>query len=220
MSEPDFIRARRPEQKQRRREVILEAARVLAADSGVRNVSLSNVAGAAGLAKSNVVRYFGSREEIYLVLAGAGWTEWTDAVADRLTDDMNQDAVVYALAYTLLERPQFCDLLGHTTTNLEHNISVAAARAYKITVYSTIIGLSTKISRSYPLLSVSESIELVAAATGFAAMYYPVSNPPPPLVELYRREPGLGALCPDFLSAVSRALTVMATGLPAARPLG
>ncbi|HEX2171460.1 MAG TPA: helix-turn-helix domain-containing protein, partial [Dehalococcoidia bacterium] len=65
-----FLRARRPEQKQQRREAILEVARQLAVESGVDNVSLGNVAAAVGLTKSNVVRYFGTREEIYLELAG------------------------------------------------------------------------------------------------------------------------------------------------------
>ncbi|MEV1248540.1 helix-turn-helix domain-containing protein, partial [Nonomuraea sp. NPDC049750] len=50
---------------------ILAAARELALRSGVRTVSLCAVAAAVGLAKSNVVRYFGTREEIYLELAGA-----------------------------------------------------------------------------------------------------------------------------------------------------
>jgi AcrR family transcriptional regulator len=51
-----FVRARRPEQKRQRREAILAAARELAIEAGVRNVSLGGVAAAVGLAKSNIVR--------------------------------------------------------------------------------------------------------------------------------------------------------------------
>jgi AcrR family transcriptional regulator len=71
----EFARARRPEQKQQRREAILEAARRLAVEHGVNHVSLGGVAAEVGLAKSNVVRYFGTREEIYLELAAEGWRE-------------------------------------------------------------------------------------------------------------------------------------------------
>src|SRR3954471_21384858 len=104
-----FVRARRPEHKRQRREAILAAARDLAAESGLRNVSLGGVAAAVGLAKSNVVRYFGTREEIYLELAAESWTEWGAAVAERLRDAAGPDDVVAALTETLAERPLFCD---------------------------------------------------------------------------------------------------------------
>ncbi|MGW6498462.1 TetR family transcriptional regulator [Nonomuraea angiospora] len=79
-----FVRARRPEHKQQRREEILAAARDLALASGVRNVSLGAVAEAVGLAKSNIMRYFGTREEIYLILAADEWHQWAAAVTTRL----------------------------------------------------------------------------------------------------------------------------------------
>ncbi|MEV4358595.1 TetR family transcriptional regulator [Nonomuraea sp. NPDC049625] len=79
-----FVRARRPEHKQQRREEILAAARDLAMASGVRNVSLGAVAEAVGLAKSNIMRYFGTREEIYLILAADEWHQWAAAVTARL----------------------------------------------------------------------------------------------------------------------------------------
>ena len=60
MTASAFLRARRPEHKQQRRDAILVAARDLARTSGVRNVSLGAVAEAVGLAKSNISRYFGT----------------------------------------------------------------------------------------------------------------------------------------------------------------
>ncbi|HEU4330550.1 MAG TPA: helix-turn-helix domain-containing protein, partial [Lapillicoccus sp.] len=64
----EFMRARRPEHKQQRREAILDAARDLALRRGVRAITLGDLAEAVGLAKSNVVRYFGTREEIFVEL--------------------------------------------------------------------------------------------------------------------------------------------------------
>src|SRR5687767_6509519 len=116
----EFLRARRPEHKQQRRDTILAAARQLAVDSGVGHVSLGNVATAVGLAKSNVVRYFGTREEIYLELAAECWRDWRDEVLERLHAG---DDVVDTLTETLDVRPLFCDLLSHSATSLEHNVS-------------------------------------------------------------------------------------------------
>src|SRR3954471_23542977 len=121
-----FVRARRPEHKRQRREAILAAARDLAAESGLRNVSLGGVAAAVGLAKSNVVRYFGTREEIYLELTVEEWLDWSDEWVARLATAAGPDDVIAALVYTLTERPLFCDLLGHVSITLEHNISVPA----------------------------------------------------------------------------------------------
>jgi AcrR family transcriptional regulator len=209
----EFVRARRPEQKQQRREAILEAARRLAVDNGVNHVSLGGVAAEVGLAKSNVVRYFGTREEIYLELAAEGWREWGAAVLGRL--DAGDDAVA-ALAETLAERPLFCDLLSHDSTSLEHNASHDAALAYKRTMVAVIGETGAAVARVLELTE-SEGFELVIAAIGFAGMLYPADNPPPVLAEVYEQHPELAAARPPFLPTMRRMLAALAAGLPSLR---
>src|ERR1700738_2225094 len=63
-----FQRARQPAQIQQRREAILRAALILFQRNGLENVSLNDIAREVGLAKSNIYRYFESREHIYLVV--------------------------------------------------------------------------------------------------------------------------------------------------------
>ena len=70
-----YQRARRPEQKEERREAILAAAHALAVERSVRAVSLGDIAREVGLAKSNLLRYFESREEIFLTLLLREWEE-------------------------------------------------------------------------------------------------------------------------------------------------
>ncbi|MCG5219799.1 TetR family transcriptional regulator [Streptosporangium soli] len=217
MTEPAFRRARRPEHKQQRREAILTAARELALRSGVRNVSLGGVATTVGLAKSNVVRYFGTREEIYLELAAEGWREWADAVTVRLREATAPAEVIDALTQTLAARPLFCDLLSHTATNLEHNISVPAARAFKRTVMGVVTELGAQITKAHPDLTGDEGGELLVAAIGMAGMLYPVANPSSALAELYAQDPDLAAACLPFEPTMKRNLTVVAAGLKALR---
>jgi AcrR family transcriptional regulator len=212
-----FVRARRPEHKQQRREAILAAARDLAAESGMRNVSLGAVAAAVGLAKSNVVRYFGTREEIYLELAAEGWAEWAGAAAGRLRDAEGPSDVVAVLTETLAERPLFCDLLSHTSTTLEHNVSVPAARVFKRLILSVLTDLSADVARAHGGLTEEEAFELAATATVLAGTFYPISNPPPTLVQLYAEDPDLAATCPPFVPTLKRALSALAAGLPALR---
>jgi AcrR family transcriptional regulator len=207
----EFVRARRPEQKQQRRDAILTAARQLAVESGVDNVTLGSVASVVGLAKSNVIRYFGTREEIYLVLAGDCWREWRNAVLGRLD---NGDDVVDVLAETLHERPLFCDLLSHATTSLERNVSVEAAGAYKQTMVEVITALGIAVAEARPALTDSAGFELVTAGVGFAGVLYPADHPDPTLAEVYARNPELAAARPSFLPTLRRLLAALAVGLP------
>ncbi|MFB9622184.1 TetR/AcrR family transcriptional regulator [Nonomuraea helvata] len=208
-----FLRARRPEHKQQRREAILAAARELAVASGVRNVSLGAVAEAVGLAKSNIVRYFGTREEIFLILAAEEWRQWAAAVTARL--EVSGDVPVI-LAETLADRPLFCDLLGHTATTLEQNVSVEAARAFKRAILAVVADLGEQVVRVTGLRD-GEGVDLVGAAGALAGALYPMSNPSPALAELYAQEPDLAAACPDFLSTLVRALKAFLAGLPTLR---
>lgn len=212
-----FVRARRPEHKRQRREAILAAARDLAEESGMRNVSLGGVAAAVGLAKSNVVRYFGTREEIYLELAAESWTEWATEVAERLHHAAGPDETVTALTETLADRPLFCDLLSHTSTTLEHNVSVPAARAFKRVVLGVLADLGADVARAHGGLTDGEGFELAAAATALAGTFYPVSNPPPSLVALYAEDPDIAAACPPFLPTLTRVVSALAAGLPTLR---
>ena len=66
-----FQRARRPEQREARRQAILDAAAAMLAESSVTEVSLRELSKRVGLAKSNVLRYFESREEVFLELTGS-----------------------------------------------------------------------------------------------------------------------------------------------------
>src|ERR1700753_1298544 len=75
-----YQRARRPEQKLERRDAILGAARELAPPRRgrpVRPVSLSDIAGRVGIHKSALLRYFETREQIFLELTAQAWREWT-----------------------------------------------------------------------------------------------------------------------------------------------
>ncbi|MGW3966690.1 TetR family transcriptional regulator [Amycolatopsis sp. NPDC005003] len=214
MSQSMFMRARRPEQKEQRRAAILAAARELALESGVRNVTLGSVATAVGLAKSNVVRYFGTREEIYLELASVCWRDWVDEATRRLAAG---DDVVDVLAETLAERTLFCDLVGHTATSLEHNVSVPAARDFKRVVLGAVTELGAAVARAHPDLTEGEGFELVAAASGLAGMLYPAANPPPTLREVYAQNPDLAAACVPLAPTLKRALAALAAGLPSLR---
>ncbi len=63
-----FQRARKPAEQQLRREAILAAAAALFDAEGPQGAGLNAIAAKAGFTKSNVYRYFESREEVLMSL--------------------------------------------------------------------------------------------------------------------------------------------------------
>jgi AcrR family transcriptional regulator len=213
--EASFQRARRPEQKDQRRETILAAAADLAGESGVARVSLGDIAGAVGLAKSNVLRYFGTREEIYLQLTmreGAGWAVAAGAALEQAS---GFSAAAAALADAYADRPLYCDLTTHAETMLEHNVSVAALRVYKLWAIDTYFTVGRQITTACPELTDADGASLVMASSAFVAKLFPLTRPPQALRELYDREPGIARVFPPFRPTLHRMITATATGLPA-----
>ncbi|HEY4813321.1 MAG TPA: TetR family transcriptional regulator [Chthoniobacterales bacterium] len=81
---PPFQRARQPKQIEQRQEAILEAALVLFQKKGLENVTLADIAEKVGTVKSNIYRYFDSREHIYLRVLQRQGSEWEKRVLPAL----------------------------------------------------------------------------------------------------------------------------------------
>ncbi len=84
MTTAGYQRARSAEAKQQRESAILDAATALGADRGIREVTLTDIAAAVGMHKSAMLRYFETREQIFLRLTALGWHEWSAALRQRL----------------------------------------------------------------------------------------------------------------------------------------
>jgi AcrR family transcriptional regulator len=223
-STPEFQRARRPEHKQQRRDAILTAARQLAVRDGVRAVSLSDIAGAVGIHKSALLRYFETREEIFLELAAAAWRDWeaglseTLTTADRKASATRRKAFVAAtLGDSFASRPLFCDLLVHTPLNLERHVSVDAVRRYKLQSLGSVQAVSRQVHGFLPEINEPEARELVSALATITGSLWQIANPPAVLAELYRSDPELAHACVEVRSRLQRTAEVMLAGFPATR---
>jgi AcrR family transcriptional regulator len=216
MTSSAFGRARRPEQKEQRRKAILGAARELAGVCGVRNVTLGAVAEAVGLAKSNLARYFATREEIYLELLAQEWRGWAQDLSVRLPATRGRAQAAAAVAETIAARPLFCDLLSQVSTTLEHNVSIPAARDFKYAMHDVLATTAAELARA-TRLSEPEARELLGLAAGLAGLLWPLVNPPAVLEQLYAQDPQLAAGRADMVPTLVRSLTALAAGLPTLR---
>jgi AcrR family transcriptional regulator len=210
-----FQRARRPEQKQQRQDAIVDAARRLALRDGVRAVTLTDIAAEVGIHKSALLRYFETREQIFLEVAAQAWREWTAALHGTLDAAApgSRALVADVVARSFADRPLLCDLIPHTALNLERNVSPAAVRTYKLTSLGAVGDAARLVGRVLPDLTPAECGEFIAAIASLAGALWQIANPPPVLADLYATDPDLGHACVDLLPRLRRAAEILLAGL-------
>lgn len=207
-----FVRARRPEHKQQRREAILDAARELAVERGVRAVTLGSLADRVGLAKSNVVRYFGTREEIFVELCTHESVVLGDALVEALRDAQPAD-VARVFAKTVLRHGLFCELLSHLTTHLEHNVSFAAAEELKVTTHQVSASMVPTLVRAVPGLNPEDAARFLGAAIVLVGGMWAGSRPSEVVRQVYAAHPDLLAGRRPLEDEVEALLAALLRGL-------
>lgn len=214
MSEPAFQRARSAEAKQAREAAILDAARALGRVRGVRDVTLTDIAAAVGMHKSALLRYFETREQIFLALTAEGWREWSA----ELRADLGRRAgatpaeVAAVLAGTLAARPMFCDLLAQAPLNLERNVSIESVRSFKLVTLKEVELIGGELGRLLGL-DESQAVDTIATATGLAGALWQMATPGPRLRELYTSDPRLGHAVVEVEPRLNRVLSAYLTGV-------
>jgi AcrR family transcriptional regulator len=213
-----FRRARRPEQKQQRREDILAAASELALGGGVRAVSLAGIAALAGIDKSALLRYFETREQIFLELTAREWPSWVQALHDGLDGAAPgsadaADLVADVVARSFGDRPLFCDLLAHTPLNLERNASPEAVRSYKLISLESVGEAAAVVHRALPDLTDEECLEFISAVASLAGSLWQIANPVPALAAMFAADPALALACVDLAPRLHRTAEILLAGL-------
>jgi AcrR family transcriptional regulator len=213
-----FQRARDAEAKEIRRQDLLAAARALVADEGVAAVGLSAIARAAGLAKSNVYRYFASREEILLELLAddvEGWLIDTERALAPLAARRDAHAVADALAHTIAARPLTCELISIVASVLEHNVSLPAALAYKERMLQLSIRVSNALHAALPAIPHDRSATFARYLHALIAGLWPMANPGEQMRGILARREYASLRC-DFERDLRGALRPLLAGLVAA----
>ncbi len=123
---PGFQRARRPAQIEQRREAILRSALLLFQRNGLENVSLNDIAREVGLAKSNIYRYFESREHIYLVVLqrlAAQFERRLYPALERLRGRGTVARVTKVVVDAYLDSPEYGELITVVNSVLEKRLT-------------------------------------------------------------------------------------------------
>lgn len=214
MTASGFQRARSAQAKQQREEAILEAARKLGAERGIREITLTDIAAAVGMHKSALLRYFETREQIFLRITAEGWREWSAELCGRLRElpHAGPEGVGEVLAATLAARPLFCDLLAQAPLNLERNVSVESVRAFKLVTLDEVARIGAELGR---LLGLDEqrAVDVIATATSLAGALWQMATPGPHIQALYRDDPRLAHAVVEVEPRLRRVLGGLLRGI-------
>jgi AcrR family transcriptional regulator len=163
-----FQRARSEAQREARRQAILGAAAAMLTEMPVAEVTLNELSRRAGLAKSNVLRYFESREAVLLELLDSAWQDWLAQLDKDLADAVDGTAppairagqLAAAAAASLAARPMLCDLISAQAAVLERNVSPQVAAQYKRASMAAITALGGLALRCVPELGEQDAFRL------------------------------------------------------------
>ncbi|WP_204043798.1 TetR/AcrR family transcriptional regulator [Acrocarpospora phusangensis] len=180
----DFQRARRPEQVEARRQVILETARAMLHEQPVAEISLRELSSRVGLARSNVLRYFDSREAIFLEIMDETWKSWLGTVEDRLGEPGPPDGpfgaetrVAEVIAGTIAEQRLLCELISLMAGELEKNISLEYARSFKRRASANSARLAALVRAQLPYLTDAAAQHFAGSVFVVVAGLWPYTTP-------------------------------------------
>lgn len=198
--DPDYQRARKPEQIAERRSHILRVARDMLAQQRLADISLRELSLRVGLAKSNVLRYFESREGIYLELLDREWKKWLDEVEARSTtlgfdgEFAAEFTVAEILTDTLVAQPILCELFSSLAGVLEHNISVEYARTFKTRSAENAVRLREWVLIQLPGLDEASAYQFVGAVSVIAGGLWSYERPSDNIAQVTAEMGGLAAV--------------------------
>jgi AcrR family transcriptional regulator len=230
MTDDDFQRARRPEQKEERKLLLVTTARELLLESGEQDLSLNEIARRAGMAKSNVYRYFESREAVFIDLLRYEWSQWFSDLEAAIALDVRLaaptephraqgscdlsrvDAVLEHIAEAHARRPLLGRLSSILAAVIERNVSAETVRSFKLESVEFVAMLATFLHAHAPELTKRDYEELFHA--GFVALIglWPFSHPAPQVAAVLE-DPRLAPFRHDFVRDYRRHLSLLARGL-------
>jgi len=215
-----FQRARSEEQREIRRRAILDTAAAMLDAMPVSEVTLNELSRRAGLAKSNVLRYFESREAVLLELLDRATRQWLGDLSGQLVAGIDPrgtarergDQLAAVLARSVTPQRVLCDLLSAQASVLEHNVSAEVAARYKRATLDNLAVLTELARRHLPELGGDGAWKVSGMTLVVIGALWSYTQPSASVLAAYEADPSLAVLRLDFTPALEEALATLLTG--------
>jgi len=214
-----FLRARSTEQREIRRQTILDTAVAMLDEMSVAEITLNELSRRVGLAKSNVLRYFESREAVLFELLERAMTRWLAQLPDELAAGVDPrgsarergDQVAAVLSASLARQTMLCDLINAQTNVLEHNVSVEVVVQHKRSAIAGIATASDLVRRHVPELGDgARPVSMTTLILAGALSSY--CRPSASALAAYEADPTVLELRLDLRTALESAVATLIAG--------
>ncbi len=183
---PSFQRARTRPQKAERERALIDAAREsLEQGTDPWALSLAEVARRAGMAKSNVYRYFGGLESVLLAVLADEWLAFGEAVGRRMDAAVSAgargpDELAGLLSASFAHRPLLCQLQSALPTIMERNLDPEEVATFKRDGLHLVDELARGMQRVEPRLTVREHGAVIRVMLVLVGGLWPLAHPRAP----------------------------------------
>lgn len=208
-------RARSPQDKQQRRQDILEGAWELLQSRAWVELTMSDVAEASGLSKAALYRYFETKESLFLEVEEARLGEWLHGLGaelDQLPRPASPEAVGTLIADSLVARPGLPRLLALLHVILEQNVPFDAALAFKRALHEWLVRLGGRLEAALVSLPKGRGFGAAMQVHALCIGLWQMADAGPVVKRLLER-PELRSLRLDFHPALATGAATLLRGL-------
>ena len=208
-------RAVHDEQKQERRQAILDAAWQLFQTTTYEALTMVDIAHALGLAKGTVFLYFKTKESLFLTLVEQQLSTWFAEVntqLDALSHPSTIPDVAGILCQQLEVRPSLTRLLAILHTLLEQNIDLDSAIHFKFFLLEHFEHTGLVLERCLPFLTPGKGASLLLQSQALVIGLWHLSDPAP-IIRQALQHPELRLFEVHFAPEFSTALQALLYGL-------
>lgn len=199
------------EQKEQRRQDILNSARALFESTSDYNALLmKHIAENIGLTKGTLYLYFKTKEEVFIALYSEELNrcfERLNARLDDLAPRSDVDAVADAISDVLSQKTTFLRLTSLLHSVLEQNIEYEVALEFKILLRDNILATGEKVETCLDLPRGSGA-EILLSIHALAIGCFHMALPTPALDAILER-PDMSFMKMDFEEEFKKALRLM-----------
>lgn len=183
LEDEGWQRARRPPQKDLRRQIILESLVQLLESNHPADVTMRALADKAGLAASGIYRYFSTKESALLALYIEDLGDLRKRFASHAPPKTLADACdIYA--QELLDKPRVLLLMSLLPSLIERNVPADELIEHKLAMMATFEGIASQLVEWDTLPDQAAARTCIYDVGFYASGLYPLANPPPTLHEV------------------------------------
>ena len=208
-------RATTDKQKESRKNDIYKATLSLFKEHGYENVSFNRIAKEASFTKSNMYRYFKSKEDIFLSIFGEMFKTWQMHYISELKKlNVNESYVVFAQTWvdSYLKYPNFLDLIPLLFISLEKNSSYNQLITFKAMSEELIFQVSLEVGRIYPSLGPDRACKLINSSFATTSNFWASNSQNETLKKVYEQDE-FKFLKPNFKEDLSSSIEIFLRGL-------